>query len=222
MNKYVSVDKLYSEISEILQPLFAGVAYPWLVLPKIKDFILNLCSSGLVGYEVKGAGILVGENVKIHPSAVIEGPAIIGRNTVVRPGAFIRENVIIGDGCVIGNSCELKNCVLMDNVQVPHYNYVGDSVLGKGAHLGAGAICSNLKSDGKNVVIHADVDIDTGLRKVGAFLGDYADVSAGCVINPGTVIGKNTRVYPLVALRGTYPDNSIVKHTYDVVEKSDL
>jgi len=144
---------------------------------------------------------------------------VIGAGTEIRPGAFLRGNVITGENCVIGNSSELKNCVLLDTVQVPHYNYVGDSVLGNHAHMGAGSICSNLKSDGKAVVIHGDEDYETGLRKIGGILADGADIGCGCVLNPGTVIGKNTSVYPLTALRGVFPEESIVKSVDNVVKR---
>jgi len=144
---------------------------------------------------------------------------MIGAGTEIRPGAFLRGNVITGENCVIGNSSELKNCVLLDTVQVPHYNYVGDSVLGNHAHMGAGSICSNLKSDGKAVVIHGDEDYETGLRKIGGILADGADIGCGCVLNPGTVIGKNTSVYPLTALRGVFPEESIVKSVDNVVKR---
>ena len=166
--------------------------------------------------------VLVGENVKIYPTATIEAPAIIGSGTEVRPGAFIRGSVITGENCVIGNSSELKNCVLLDRVQVPHYNYVGDSVLGNRAHMGAGSICSNLKSDGKAVVIHGDENIETGLRKIGGILADGADIGCGCVLNPGTVIGKNTSVYPLTALRGVIPGGCIVKSMETIVVRKVL
>ena len=164
-------------------------------------------------------GILVGEHVRIHPAATIEPPAVIGAGTEIRPGAFLRGNVIIGENCVIGNSSELKNCILLDGVQVPHYNYVGDSILGNRAHMGAGSICSNLKSDGKPVVIHGDEEYATGLRKVGGILADGADIGCGCVLNPGTIIGKNTSVYPLTSVRGVIGEASIVKSTTQVVPK---
>ena len=164
-------------------------------------------------------GVLVGEGVKIAPTATIEGPTVIGAGTEIRPGAYIRGSVITGEKCVIGNSSELKNCVLLNTVQVPHYNYVGDSVLGNYAHMGAGSICSNLKSDGKNIVIHGDVEYETGLRKIGGILGDHADIGCGCVLNPGTVIGKNTSVYPLNSLRGVFPEGCIVKKIDDVVKR---
>lgn len=189
------------------------------MLPKIKGYILNRIQNGLSGFKKYSDGIYIGENVKIYPNVTIEAPAIIDDGTEIRPGTFIRGNVIIGKNCVIGNSTELKNCILLDNVQVPHYNYVGDSVLGNYAHMGAGAVCSNLKSDGKPVVIHSDIDYKTGLRKIGGILGDYADIGCGCVLNPGTVIGKNTSVYPLTSLRGVYPSGCIVKNTSTIVKR---
>ncbi|MBR2965366.1 MAG: UDP-N-acetylglucosamine pyrophosphorylase [Clostridia bacterium] len=178
-----------------------------------------LIASGLDGFTEISEGVWVGRDVTIYPTATILPPAIIGSGTEIRPGAFLRGNVITGENCVIGNSSELKNCVLLDKVQTPHYNYVGDSVLGNFAHMGAGSICSNLKSDGKAVVIHGDTEYETGLRKVGAILGDHADVGCGCVLNPGTVIGKNTSVYPLCALRGVYPEDCIVKSPDNVVKR---
>ena len=219
MNKLVKTTDLYSNVPEYLSPLFDSCEYPWEMLPKIKEYILELIKKGIPGYTLISENVLVGENVKIYPTATIEGPTIIGSDCEVRPGAFIRGSVITGRGCVIGNSSELKNCILLDKVQIPHYNYIGDSVLGNKAHTGAGTICSNLKSDGKSVVIHGDVDYETGLRKIGGILADGADVGCGSVINPGTVIGKNTSVYPLTALRGVYPSDCIVKATKVVVKR---
>ena len=219
MNKLVKTTDLYDCQVPYLKDLFDSCEYPWEMLPKIKAYILDLIEKGIPGYTLIADNVLVGENVKIYPTATIEGPTIIGSNCEVRPGAFIRGSVITGSGCVIGNSSELKNCILLDKVQIPHYNYVGDSVLGNKAHTGAGTICSNLKSDGKPVVIHGDVDYETGLRKIGGILADGADVGCGSVINPGTVIGKNTSVYPLTALRGVYPADCIVKSTKEVVKR---
>jgi NDP-sugar pyrophosphorylase family protein len=201
-----------------LTELFSSAEYPWQMLPKLGEYIKNIIKTGIEGYTLLKEDVLVGKNVKISATAVIEGPTIIGSGTEVRPGAFIRGNVITGANCVLGNSSEFKNCILLDKVQAPHYNYVGDSVLGNHAHLGAGAICSNLKSDGKNVVIHGETDIETNLRKLGGILADGADVGCQSVINPGTVIGKNTRVYPLTFLRGVYPENVIVKATQKVAK----
>lgn len=189
------------------------------MLPKIKQYITDLISVGLPNYTIIAPNVLVGENVKIYPTAVIEGPTIIGSGTEIRPGAFLRGNVITGENCVIGNSTEMKNCVLLDGVQVPHYNYVGDSILGNKAHMGAGTVCSNLKTDGKPVVIHGDEEYETGLRKIGGILGDGADIGCGCVLNPGTIIGKSTSVYPLNSLRGVFPAGCIVKSPSNIVKR---
>ncbi len=210
---------LYDCKNTYLLPLFQAAEYPWEILPRIKEHIQTLLCDGIPGYTLYAEGVLVGEGVKIYPTATIEPPAVIGAGCEIRPGAFLRGNVIMGEGCVIGNSSELKNCVLLDKVQVPHYNYVGDSVLGNRAHMGAGSICSNLKSDGRAVVIHGEREYETGLRKVGGILADGADVGCGCVLNPGTVIGKNTSVYPLTSLRGVFPEDSIVKSIDNVVKR---
>ena len=219
LNKLVKTKELFSFVPEHLAPLFDECEYPWEMLPKIKDYILTLIKNGIPGYTLIAENVLVGENVKIYDTATIEPPAIIGSGSEVRPGAFIRGSVIVGEGCVVGNSSELKNCILLNKVQIPHYNYIGDSILGNKAHTGAGTICSNLKSDGRAVVIHGEVDYETGLRKIGGILADGADVGCGSVINPGTVIGKNTSVYPLTALRGVYPADCIVKATNVVVKR---
>lgn len=210
---------LFANIPPLFSPLFDGIEYPWELLPRIKDFILRLLSEGAEGYSLLFDGVLVGRDVKIAPTAVIEGTAVVGHGTVLRPGAYLRGGVLIGEGCVIGNSTELKNCLIMNRAQVPHYNYVGDSVLGRGAHMGAGAVCSNLKSDGKNVVIHGKRDYETGLRKVGAFLGDGADIGCGCVLSPGTVVGCGSSVYPLTHLRGVIPAGCIVKSPDNIVKR---
>lgn len=217
MRKLVKTCELYECNVPYLKDLFDTCEYPWEMLPKIKGFILSLIEEGIPEFTELKPGVLIGKNVKIADYATIEAPAIIGHGTEIRPGAYIRGNVITGSNCVMGNSSEFKNCILLDKVQAPHYNYVGDSVLGNYAHMGAGSICSNLKSDGKAVVIHADQDIETGLRKIGGILGDHADIGCGCVLNPGTVIGKNTSAYPLTALRGVYPANSIVKAQNDII-----
>lgn len=219
LNKLTETKDLFECVTPYLTELFGMYKYPWEMLPEIKAYINKLLQNGLDGFEEISEGVFVGENVKIYPTAVIEAPAIIGAGTEIRPGAFIRGNVITGRNCVIGNSTEMKNCILLDGVQVPHYNYVGDSILGNRAHMGAGSICSNLKSDGKPVVIHADQDYETGIRKIGGILADGADVGCGCVVNPGTVIGKNTRVYPLTALRGVIPADCIVKTANNIVKK---
>lgn len=219
MNNEVKTNSLFCCKVPYLEGFFEKYEYPWQMLPDIKNLISDLLEKGIEGFcEIK-SGVLIGKNVKIADTATIESPAIIGEGTEIRAGAYIRGNVITGKNCVIGNSTELKNCILLDTVQVPHYNYVGDSVLGNHAHMGAGSICSNLKSDGKNVVIHAGSEIQTGLRKIGGILGDCADIGCGCVVNPGTVVGKGTSVYPLTSLRGVYAENSIVKSQKVVVRK---
>lgn len=186
--------------------------YPWELLPLIKEYANKLIKEGIPGYTVLEEGVLVGENVKIAKTATIIPPCILGNNVEVRPGAYIRGSVIVGDESVVGNSSELKNCVIMRHAQVPHYNYVGDSILGNYAHMGAGSILSNLKSDGKAVTIHNESeDIPTGIRKIGAILADHADIGCGSVLNPGTIICQNTQVYPLSMLRGVYKANAIVK-----------
>ena len=202
-----------------LKPLFESCEYPWELLDKIGELAEKLVADGMPGYRLLADDVLIGEDVIIPPTATIIGPSVIGRGTEIRPGAYIRGNVITGERCVIGNSSELKNCILLNDVQAPHYNYIGDSVLGNHAHLGAGAVCSNLKADGKNVVIRGDRDYKTERRKVGAILGDGADIGCNSVINPGTVVGKNTSVYPLTSLRGVYPSDCIVKSQKEIVKR---
>ena len=219
MNDNVRICDLYVCRCEYLAVLFERFEYPWELILQIKDYIFEIFEQNMPGYTFLSENVLIGENVKIYPGATLEGPAIIGSGTEIRPGAFIRGSVITGEGCVIGNSSELKNSILLDGVQVPHYNYVGDSVLGNRAHMGAGSICSNLKSDGTNVIIRADRNYETGLRKIGGILADGADVGCNSVINPGTVIGKNTSVYALTSLRGVYPADCIVKSTKEIVKR---
>ncbi len=219
MGNDMSIRALFSEIPPLFLPLFEGVRYPWEVLPRIGPFVRSLVERGLEGYRELAPGVLLGEGVTVYPTATVEGPSVIGAGTVLRPGAFLRGNVLVGEGCVIGNSTELKNCVLFPGAQVPHFNYVGDSILGRRAHMGAGTVCSNLKGDGTAVVIHGEEEHETGLRKVGAFLGDFADVGCGAVLTPGTVIGRESRVYPLTLARGSYPAGCIVKATREVVKK---
>lgn len=221
MDKLVKTCELFDCEVPYLKDFFAAHEYPWQMLPHIKDVILELLETGLEGFTLLREGVLVGRDVKIHESAVFEGPVILGHGTEVRPSAYLRGNVITGEGCILGNSCEYKNCILLDRVQTPHYNYVGDSILGNRSHMGAGTVCSNLKSDGRAVVIHADPPIETGIRKVGGILADDADVGCGSVINPGTVIGKRTSVYPLTALRGVYPADCIVKASDVVVKREE-
>lgn len=219
MTDAIKTKELYDCQTPFLRELFDASEYPWEILQQLKGYLQNLIDGGLPGFTEIADGVWVGEGVRIAPTATLEGPAVIGAGTEIRPGAYLRGHVIVGENCVIGNSTELKHCVLLDRTQVPHYNYVGDSVLGNHAHMGAGAICSNLKADGKSVVIRGNKDYETGLRKIGGFLGDSADIGCGCVLNPGTVIGKNTSVYPLTALRGVYPADCIVKDSSRVVKR---
>lgn len=219
MSDCIETNLLYDCNVEYLKDLFSSHKYPWEILPEIREYIYKIIDNLPDGFTEISEGVFVGKDVKIYPTAVIEPPAIIGDGCEIRPGAFIRGSVITGSGCVIGNSSELKNCILLDKVQVPHYNYVGDSILGNKAHMGAGSICSNLKSDGRPVVIHGEHDYETGIRKIGAFLADGADIGCGCVLNPGTVICKNTSVYPLNSLRGVYQSDSIVKSSDKIVKR---
>ena len=219
MNKEVRTAALFDCRTPYLRPLFEECLYPWLILTRIREYTERLVAEGIPGFREIADGVLVGPGARIHESAVIEGPAVIGAGCEIRPGAYLRGDVLLGEGCVIGNSTELKSCVLLDGVQAPHYNYIGDSVLGNRAHTGAGTICSNLKADGRDVIVHGDSEYPTGRRKVGAFLGDRADVGCGCVLNPGTVIGRETSVYPLIALRGVYPAGCIVKAPDCIVER---
>ena len=171
-------------------------------------------------YEKKGENIWIAKTAKVYPSAYITGPAIIGEDAEIRHCAFIRGKVIVGNGAVVGNSTELKNVILFNKVQVPHYNYVGDSILGYKSHLGAGAITSNVKSDKKLVVVKGkEEQIETGIKKFGAMVGDNVEVGCGSVLNPGTVVGKNTNIYPLSSVRGVVPENSIYKNKNEIVDK---
>lgn len=215
----VKTKELFESVPTFLEPLFAEKEYPWQVLGEIGTYMESLLENPPAGFTLLRDGILVGEGVTIHESATILPPAIFGAGTEIRPNAYVRGNVITGEGCVIGNASELKNAVLLHKVQVPHYNYVGDSVLGNFSHMGAGAVCSNLKADGKEVIIHGIEDYPTGRRKVGAILGDHADIGCGAVLNPGTVVGKHTSVYPLTAVRGVIQEHSIVKSMEQIAEK---
>ncbi len=220
MNKLViKTSELFDLSNSLLKSYFDKTTYPWELLPEIKTIIQELLDKGIPGYHLVSEGVLVGEGVSIASTATIIPPAIIGANTEVRPGAYLRGNVIVGDNCVLGNSSEFKNCILLYHVQVPHYSYVGDSILGNYAHMGAGSICSNLKSANDKVVVHADKDYQTGLRKFGAMLGDYADIGCQCVLNPGTIIGPHAQVYPLSMVRGVVPERSIFKGKDNIVAK---
>lgn len=215
------ISNLYTLEETIAAPLFNGKTYPWEVLPVIKTGILDIIASlDKNDYEDRGDNVFVHKTAKVFPTATILGPAIIGARTEVRPGAFIRGNAIVGEDCVVGNSTELKNVILFNHVQVPHYNYVGDSILGHYSHMGAGSITSNVKSDKTLVVVKdGEEKIETGLKKFGAMLGDHVEVGCNSVLNPGTVIGRNTNIYPLSPVRGVIPADSIYKDKEHIVNK---
>ena len=217
----ISITNLYDLEQTIAKDIFQGVTYSWEVLPKIKDFIIELgksLSSDI--YEEKGENIWVAKNAKVAPTACLNGPLIIDEEAEIRHCAFVRGSAIIGKGAVVGNSTELKNVILFNKVQVPHYNYVGDSVLGYKAHMGAGSITSNVKSDKKLVVVKGeDLQIETGLKKFGAMLGDYVEVGCNSVLNPGTVVGRNSNIYPTSCVRGVVPECSIFKNNGEIVKK---
>ncbi|MBR3816634.1 MAG: UDP-N-acetylglucosamine pyrophosphorylase [Clostridia bacterium] len=199
----------------------ARFTFPWQALPHIRDFIISFGKSlDEREYELLGENIWVHKSAKIAPTAHIGAPCIIGENTEVRHCAFIRGSALIGKGCVVGNSTEIKNAILFDNVQVPHYNYVGDSILGYKAHLGAGAVTSNVKSDKSLVTLRSGNEkCETGLKKFGAIVGDFVEVGCNSVLNPGTVIGRNTNIYPLSFVRGEIPAGSIFKSAENIVAK---
>lgn len=215
------IANLYNLEETIARDLFDGAVYPWEVLPKISSFILQLGSTlDPEEYEKRGEDIWVAKSATVAPTAYIHGPAIIGKGAEVRHCAFIRGNAIVGEGAVVGNSTELKNVVLFNKVQVPHYNYVGDSILGYKAHMGAGSITSNVKSDKKLVVVKDGKErMETGLKKFGAMLGDEVEVGCGSVLNPGTVVGPRSNIYPLSSVREVVPANSIYKKRGEVAEK---
>lgn len=219
--KELTVKEMYTLEETIAADIFEGVTYPWEVLPKIGEFILKLGAELPADeYDKVGDNVWIAKSAKVYESAYINGPAIIGKNAEVRHCAFIRGNAIVGEGAVVGNSTELKNVILFNKVQVPHYNYVGDSVLGYKSHMGAGSITSNVKSDKKLVVLKTpEGNIETGLKKFGAMLGDEVEVGCGTVLNPGSVVGGHTNIYPLSSVRGYVPGGSIYKCQGEVVEK---
>lgn len=217
------IENLYNLEQTIAKDIFEGVTYPWEVLPKIEEFIISLGKTlDKNEYEEKGENIWIAKSAKVAPTAYIAGPAIIGKNAEIRHCAFVRGKAIVGEGAVVGNSTELKNVILFNKVQVPHYNYVGDSILGYKSHMGAGSITSNVKSDKKLVIVkNGKKQIETGLKKFGAMIGDEVEVGCNSVLNPGTVIGKHTNIYPLSSVRGVVPEHSIYKNQKEIVEKKD-
>ena len=215
------IENLYNLDETIAKELLETVTYPWEALPKIEDFIIELGNKLDPNiYEKKGENIWIAKSSKVYPTAHITGPAIIGEDAEIRHCAFIRGKAIVGNGAVVGNSTELKNVILFNKVQVPHYNYVGDSILGFKAHMGAGSITSNVKSDKKLVIVkNGKEQIETGLKKFGAMLGDEVEVGCNSVLNPGTVVGRNTNIYPLSCVRGVIPLRSIYKNKNEIVDK---
>lgn len=216
-----TINDLFDLNETIAEELFEGKTYPWEVLPDISAFILKLGETlSSEEYEKRGDDIWIAKDASVAPTACINGPCIIGKGAEVRHCAFIRGSAIVGEGAVVGNSTELKNVVLFNKVQVPHYNYVGDSILGFKSHMGAGSITSNVKSDKRLVVIKSDNEtVETGRKKVGAFLGDNVEVGCGSVLNPGTVIGRDSNIYPLSSVRGVVPANSIYKAQGEIAAK---
>ena len=219
----ITINDWYTLEETIAADLFEGVTYPWEVLPKIKDFIIALGNTlDLDKFEKRGDDIWVAKSAKVAPTACLNGPLIVDEDAEIRHCAFVRGSAIVGKGAVVGNSTELKNVVLFNKVQVPHYNYVGDSILGFKAHMGAGSITSNVKSDKTLVVIKGTEErIETGLKKVGAMLGDNVEVGCNSVLNPGTVIGRNSNVYPTSCVRGVVAESSIFKNNGEIIAKSE-
>ena len=224
MNEKLMTKNLFDLSHTAAAPLLESTVYPWEALPKIKDFILALGASlPEEEYEKRGEDIWIAKSAKVFDSAYLHGPLIIGPDTEVRHCAFLRGSALVGAGCVVGNSTELKNVIIFDNVQVPHYNYVGDSILGYRSHMGAGSITSNVKSDKTLVTVGADREkLQTGLKKFGAMLGDFVEVGCNSVLNPGTVVGRNTNIYPLSMVRGFVPAGSIYKRLGEIAVKYEM
>ena len=217
----ITVEELFDLNETIASGLFEGTTYPWEVLPKIHDFIITLGESLPKDiFEQKGEHIWIAKSATVALTACLNGPLIVDEEAEIRHCAFVRGNAIVGKGAVVGNSTELKNVVLFNKVQVPHYNYVGDSILGYKSHMGAGSITSNVKSDKTLVTVKGDgISIDTGLKKVGAMLGDNVEIGCNSVLNPGTVIGRNSNVYPTSCVRGVIPAGYIFKDKEHIVKK---
>ncbi len=220
-NEKLFAENLFDYGKTIAKPLLESVKYPWEALPKIKEFIIEIGKTlDPDVYEQRGENIWVAKSARVFPSAYLGGPLIICEDAEVRHCAFIRGSAIVGRGAVVGNSTELKNSILFDGVQVPHYNYIGDSILGFKAHTGAGTITSNLKSDKSLVTVLTDSErVETGVKKFGAMLGDHVEVGCNSVLNPGSVVGRNTSIYPLSFVRGYVPENSIYKRLGEIAER---
>ncbi len=216
----VKIQELYSLEHTLAKDYLLQYEYPWQALKGIHELILQLIDTLDEHYKQVSEGVYVHETAKIYPNAYLGSPCIIGPRTEVRPGVFIRQDALVGADCVVGNSTELKNVILFDHVQVPHYNYVGDSILGYYAHMGAGSITSNVKSDQTLVVIQdQDQRYETGRKKVGAMLGDHVEVGCNSVLNPGTVVGCDTNIYPLSSVRHVIPEHCIFKDQNNIVHK---
>ena len=217
----LTIQELFDLDKTIAAPLFEGKTYPWEALAEISDFIYRLGESlSSADFDHPAEGVWIAKDAKVYPSACLNGPCIIGHGTEVRQCAFVRGSALVGSGCVVGNSTELKNVILFDNVQVPHYNYVGDSILGYKAHMGAGSITSNVKSDKLPVVVKdGDMQRETARKKVGAMLGDRVEVGCNSVLNPGTIVGRDSNVYPTSCVRGVVPARSIWKDKDHIVTK---
>lgn len=224
--KDATIKELYDVQETIAAELFEGHTFPWEILPLIHDYILKLGPAlPKEEFEQRGEDIWIARDAHVFDSAKIIGPCIIGRKAEIRQCAFIRGNAIVGDGATVGNSTELKNVILFNQVEVPHYNYVGDAILGYHAHMGAGSITSNVRSDRKNIVVKGKNEkgeeerIETGLRKIGAMLGDWAEIGCGSVLNPGSIVGRHTIIYPLSSVRGVVPSKSIYKKEGNIVDR---
>lgn len=221
MSNMLKISDLFDLRETIAAAVFTGCEYPWEVLPRIKEFVVSLGARlSPDEYEQPAADVWISRSAAVFPSAYIQGPCIIGHHAEIRHCAFIRGSVIVGNNAVVGNSTELKNVILFNGVQVPHYNYVGDSILGHKAHMGAGSITSNVKSDKSLVSVRSGSEkMETGLKKFGAMLGDHVEVGCNSVLNPGTVIGRNSNIYPLSSVRGVIPPDSIYKKESEIIRK---
>lgn len=221
-DKLIKTTQLFDLSHTLAGDYLRQFEYPWEALGGISDFIISLGKTlDREKYDQIRENVWVAYSAKVYDTAYLGSPCIIGENAEIRHCAFIRGSVLVGSNCVVGNSCELKNVILFDNVQVPHFNYVGDSILGYKAHMGAGSITSNVRSDRLDVVVHGDENIETGMHKIGAMLGDNAEIGCNSVLNPGTIIGRNCIVYPTSCVRGVLPADSIFKNSGQIAERID-
>ena len=212
---------LFQNVPKLLSSYFDSTEYPFQVIAQLKDILEDIIKNPPDGYTVYKDGVLIGKNVTIDESATVLPPTVICDGAIIRQGAYIRGIAFIGEGAVVGHSTEVKGSILMNEAQAPHFNYVGDSILGNRAHIGAGVILSNLKADKSTVIIRGETSLSTGMRKLGAILGDGAEVGCNAVLNPGSIIGKGSTVYPLVSWRGVLPEGSIAKSNEAIVKKAE-